>query len=343
MRQNESRALALRLVACLMAVALIFAAVPVAAQDVESLTVYSGRSEGLMKSLFEQFVADTGIQLNVRYGSTAEMAATILEEGANSPADVYIGQDAGALGALAAEGRLRKLPADILGLVPTAYESAAGDWVGISGRVRVLVYNPDLVKAEQLPASILDLTKPEWKDKVGWAPSNGSFQAHVTAMRVALGEEATQKWLEGMIANGVRTYDSNDVIVRQGVATGEVAVGLINHYYVSGIKLDVPDLKAEVHYFPKGDIGSLVNVAGAGIVSSSKKPGLSQRLILYLLGKPAQTYFSDQTREYPLVAGIAAHPSLPPLDQIEAPALDLNKLSDLQGTLELLRNTNALP
>jgi iron(III) transport system substrate-binding protein len=321
----------------------ILVAIPAAAQDVESLTVYSGRNERLMKPLFDQFTAETGVQLNVRYGSTAEMAATILEEGPNSPADVYIAQDAGALGALTAEGRLRKLPTDILGLVSPAFESAAGEWVGISGRVRVLVYNPDLVKADQLPASILDLTKPEWKGKVGWAPSNGSFQAHVTAMRVILGEEVTRQWLEGMVANETRTYEGNDAIVKQGVATGEIAVGLVNHYYLLNIRKETPDIKAENYFFPKGDLGSLVNIAGAGVVNTSKRVGLAQRLILYLLGKPAQTYFAEQTSEYPLVTGIPALASLTPLDKIEAPAIDLNKLSDLQGTLDLLRSTNALP
>jgi iron(III) transport system substrate-binding protein len=344
----ERRLMTLKRVRVLIALLLISLCValpvaPITAQTTETLTVYSGRSERLMKPLFDQFSAETGIQLNVRYGSTAEMAATILEEGNNSPADVYLAQDAGALGALTAAGRLRKLPNDILATVPAKFASATGEWVGISGRARVLAYNPDLLTADQLPASILDLTKPEWKGKIGWAPSNGSFQAHVTAMRVLLGEDATRQWLVGMVANETRVYDSNDAIIEQGLATGEIVAGLVNHYYVLEFKAELPTLKAEVHFFPKGDLGSLINVAGAGIVNTNQKPGLAQRLILYLLGKPAQQYFAEKSWEYPLIAGVAVDPSLKPLDQVEAPDIDLNKLSDLQGTLDLLRSTQALP
>lgn len=316
---------------------------PLSAQDnAETLVIYSGRSEGLIAPLLEQFTADTGVQVEVRYGSTAEMAATIMEEGDNSPADVYVAQDAGALGALGAAGRLTKLPVDILERVPVAFQSADGLWVGLSGRARALVYNTELVTPEELPASILDLTNPEWQGRVGWAPSNGSLQANVTAMRALLGEDATRAWLEGMVANGAVPYDSNDTIT-QAVIDGEIPVGLVNHYYILEFKAQIPDAAIAVHYFPGGDLGSLINVAGAGIVSSSDHPGLAQRLILYLLSKQAQQYFSDTTFEYPLIDGVTANPELKPLAEIESPQIDLNQLGDLQGTLDLLSATGALP
>jgi iron(III) transport system substrate-binding protein len=146
-----------------------------------------------------------------------------------------------------------------------------------------------------------------------------------------------------MVANGARTYDSNDAIVAQGIGRGEIAVGLVNHYYVLEIKAQFPDLPGAIHYFPKGDLGSLINVAGAGVVNTSKQPGLAQRLILYLLASGAQKYFADTTFEYPLATGVAPHASLKPLAEIEAPQIDLSKLADLKGTLDLLRETKALP
>lgn len=328
---------------------ILLIALPVSAQDAgqvplsgETLTVYSGRSESLIAPILQQFTDETGIQVQVRYGNTAEMAAVILEEGDNSPADVYIAQDAGALGALAQEGRLMPLPSDILARVPAEFRSDDGLWVGLSGRARVLVYNTELLTEEDLPASILDLANPEWAGRVGWAPTNASFQAHVTAMRLLLGDDAVRSWLESMVANGAIPYDGNTAVV-QAVIDGEVQVGLVNHYYLYGFLADNPDVPAVNYYFPGGDPGALVNVAGAGIVSTSDHPGLAQRLILYLLGNHAQEYFATETYEYPLVAGIEPSVELRPLAEIEVPAIDLSDLSDLQSTLELLSETGAIP
>lgn len=323
----------------------LMALVPLAAvaqSENERLTVYSGRSEGLIGPILQQFTAETGVQVDVRYGGTAEMAATILEEGGNSPADVFIAQDAGALGALAAAGRLLPLPSDVLERVPAPFVSRDGLWVGLSGRARVLIYNTELVSPDELPASILDLTQPEWRGRVGWAPTNASFQANVTAMRVLLGDDITRQWLEGMVANDTVPFEGNTPIV-QAVINGEMPTGLVNHYYLFGFLRQTPDAPAALHFFPGGDVGSLVNIAGAGVVSTTDQPGLAQRLILYLLGEQAQTYFSDQTFEYPLAADVPTNPGLRPLAEIEAPEMDLSQLEDLQATLDLLRETGTLP
>lgn len=318
-------------------------ALPATAQEgVETLIVYSGRSESLIAPILQQFSEETGVQVEVRYGSTAEMAATILEEGDNSPADVYIAQDAGALGALAEAGRLTTLPSDILERVASPFQSSNGQWVGLSGRARVLVYNPTLISEDELPASLLDLTAPEWAGRVGWAPANASLQAHVTALRLLLGEEQARAWLEGMVANNNPTFDNNNAIV-QAVIDGEFPVGLVNHYYIFGFQQQLPDAPVAIHFFEDGDVGNLINVAGAGVVSSSDQPGLAQRLILYLLGESAQHYFAEQTGEYPLLEGVEPPGDVPPLDQIATPDVDLSDLSDLQTTLDLLRDTGALP
>ncbi|HLV36469.1 MAG TPA: iron ABC transporter substrate-binding protein [Spirillospora sp.] len=316
---------------------------PVAAQD-EVLTVYSGRGESLIGPILQRFTQDTGIQVQVLYGDTASVANQILEEGDNSPADVYIAQDAGALGALAKAGRLAVLPNDIMERVenPT-YKSPDNLWVGLSARARVLVYNPDSLAAAglELPASMLDLTNPEWRGLVGWAPTNASFQAHITAMRVLLGDETAQEWLAGMVANEAVAYSGNSQVV-EAVINGEVPVGLVNHYYLHRFLAEDPTITTTNYHFPDGDIGALVNIAGAGVLNTSDQPGLAQRLILYLLGKDAQTYFAVETYEYPLVAGVEPSGELTPLSAIEVPDIDLSNLDDLETTLEMIEASGAL-
>lgn len=314
------------------------------AQNVETLTVYSGRNEELIAPLLAQFTADTGVQVEVLYGDTAAVANQILEEGANSPADVYIGQDAGALGALANAGALAALPPDITTRAPEAFRSPDNYWVGISGRARVLVYNPTVI-AElglELPDSILDLTDPAYAGQVGWAPSNASFQANVTALRLLLGDDAAAAWLAGMVANGAVSYGSSNTNLNQAVANGEIAMGITNHYYMFRILAETPDAPIAQHFFPAGDAGSLVNIAGAGVLATSDQPGLAQRLVLYLLGTPAQQYFADTTYEYPVIDGITVNERLTPLESIKSPALDLSALSDLQATLDMIEASGAL-
>jgi iron(III) transport system substrate-binding protein len=311
--------------------------------DDEPLVIYSGRSEKLVGPLIEQFSAATGIKASVRYGDTAEMAALILEEGDNSPADVFYGQDAGALGALAAEGRLAPLPAALIEPVDSRFRSADNLWVGTSGRARVVVYNSTAVQEADLPTSIDGFTDPAWRGRVGWAPTNGSFQAFVTAYRVAEGEDAARSWLEGMLANEPKVYEGNSAIV-QAVAAGEVDVGFVNHYYVwSFIAEQGEAFPARNHYLSGGDVGALINVAGVGVLNTSRRTQAAEAFVAYLLSAEAQQYFSDSTYEYPVVAGISANPALVPLADIEAPEIDLNDLSDLAGTLELLQDTGVLP
>ncbi len=321
------------------------AAAQTAAQTAERLTVYVGRNEELIGPLLEQFTAETGIAVDVVYGDTASIANQILEEDANSPADVVIAQDAGALGALTEAGMLRVLPSDILERVPEQFKSPYGFWVGLSGRARVLVYNPEAVEelGLSLPESILGLAQQEYAGLVGWAPSNASFQSNVTAMRVLLGDDVTEQWLADMVANGTVSYGSSNTNLNQAVVNGEVVFGLTNHYYMYGLLRQTPDAPIAQHFFPAGDPGSLVNVAGAGILATSDQPGLSQRLLLFLLGEGAQTYFTSQTYEYPVVTGVTPNPDLTTaLESIESPELDLSQLSDLQTTLRMIEDSGAL-
>lgn len=305
------------------------------------ITVYSGRNEDFVGFLFDDFEEDTGIEVDVRYGDTAELAATIIEEGDNSPADVYFAQDAGALGALQAQGVFTDLPEDVLDTVDPLFRSREGQWVGTTGRVRVLAYNTDLVDADELPDSVLDLTDPEWAGRVGWAPTNGSFQAFVSALRVSEGEDVARDWLEGMLANGAVEFPNNTGIV-EAVSRGEVEVGITNHYYLYRFLAEDPEFPVANHYLP-GDIGGLVNIAGVGVLGSSEVQEAAFELVRYLLSEDVQTYFGQNadTVEFPVVAGVDA-PDLPSLAEIDPPDVDLSNLDDLQGTLELLQEVGAL-
>jgi iron(III) transport system substrate-binding protein len=313
-----------------------------AADDAEGpVTVYSGRSEELVGEVFQRFQDETGIELDVRYGDTAELAATIINEGDRTPADVYFGQDAGALGALQEAGRFATLPDDVVGLVDPAFASTSGEWVGITGRVRVLAYNTDTLSEDDVPDTVFDLTDPEWEGRVSWAPTNGSFQAFVTAMRVTEGEDVARDWLEGMIANDVQVFENNASQV-EAVGRGEVDVALVNHYYLARFTSEDPDFPVANKFLP-GDIGGLVNVAGVGILEGTDQPAAAEELVRFLLSEDVQNFFGTETneKEFPAVQGIEAK-GLPPVEELDPPAIDLSDLEDLQGTLTLLQETGAL-
>jgi iron(III) transport system substrate-binding protein len=308
----------------------------------EGLVVYSGRNEELVGPIIERFEEESGIDVEVRYGDTAELAATILEEGQNSPADVFFSQDAGALGALANEGILSPLPEDTLSQVEERFRDPNGEWVGISGRARVVAYNTEALSEDELPSSILDFTDPEWNGRIGWAPTNGSFQAFVTALRVIEGEDAAREWLEGVQANDPRRYDNNLAIL-EGVASGEIEVGFVNHYYLFQLQEESGgDVPAANYYFQNGDPGSLVNVAGIGILNTADNTPEAEEFMEFMLSEEAQSYFADETFEYPLIKGVPINEDLVPLSEIETPDVDLGNLDDLQGTLDLLRETFVL-
>lgn len=311
--------------------------------DGGALTVYSGRNENLVGPLLEQFGEGTGIDAEVRYASTSELAATLLEEGEETPAGAFFAQDAGALGLLAQEGRFQPLPDELLERVDPRFRSPDGLWVGVSGRARVLVYNTDEVQEADLPASVLDLTDPRWRGQIGWAPENASFQAFVTALRVLEGDDVAREWLEGMLANEpVNFADSNSAVVT-AVGNGEVQVGLVNHYYLYAIKEEEgDDFPIANHFFAAGDPGSLVNVAGVGVLTGTENEAAALEFVEFLLGEEAQTYFAEETSEYALLDGIPTAEGLTPLADLESPDLDLSDLADLEGTVALLSDVGVL-
>lgn len=307
-----------------------------------TLTIYAGRSEELVGPLVEQFAEATGLDVRVNYAGTTDLAATILEEGDASPADVFFAQDAGALGAVAAAGQLAELSADTLAEVDPRFVSDDGQWVGISGRARVVVYDTRVLEEADLPTSIDAFTDPAWKGRIGWAPTNASLQSFVTAYRVLRGDDAAKAWLEGIVANEPKVYDGNDAVLA-AVAAGEVEVGFVNHYYLIRQLAEQGDsFQVRNHFLAGDDPGSLVNVAGAGILTTAPNPAAAAAFIDFLLSADSQAYFATETHEYPLIPGVDADPSLPPLTDIASPDIDLSDLADLQGTLTLMQETGAL-
>lgn len=306
------------------------------------LTIYSGRNEELIGELIKQYQDQTGVTINVKYGDTAELAATILEEGDNSPADLFFAQDAGALGALAKEDRLAALPDELLTKVDERFRSPEGEWIGVSGRARVVVFNTKTLTETDMPESIMGFTDPKWKGRLGWAPTNGSFQAFVTALRVLKGEDQARQWLEGIKANEPKVYDGNSAVVK-AVGAGEIDAGFVNHYYLfRELKEQGETFGARNYFLKNGDPGALINVAGAGVLKTSKNPVAAGNFVNFLLSPAAQQYFAEKTYEYPLVQGIEPSAALPALSEIQTPNLDLSKLDDLQGTLKLLEDVGIL-
>jgi iron(III) transport system substrate-binding protein len=309
---------------------------PTTSDSAESITIYSGRSETLITDLLDTFTQETGIAVNVRYGDSAELAAQILEEGSNVQADVFFSQDAGALGALAKQGLTKTLPTDITDLVDASYKSKDSQWVGVSGRARVLVVNPE--KVTELPTSYKDLMEPSWKGRIAIAPTNASFQAFITAIRITEGELAAEEFLIAMKENAV-LFEKNGLIM-QAVEDGVVDAGLINHYYWFELENEkgIGNMKSELAWFEDQDAGNLINVAGVAVLSDNPSANV---FVKWLLGDTAQNYFVERTREYSLT-GVPDVAGVKPFGEIKAPDIDLSDLDSLAETLELIRKAGLL-
>ncbi len=306
--------------------------------DDPDLTIYSGRNEELVGPLLDRFERESGLRVDVRYGDSAELAATLAEEGDGSPADVFFSQDAGALGAV--ESQLAPLPARLAQGVPARFRDPAGRWAGVSGRARVIAYSTQVFDREsEVPDSVFELTRPRWRGKVGLPPTNASFQAFISAMRLSVGDDRTRRWLEAMRRNDVKTYENNIQTV-EAIGRGEIELGLVNHYYLYELKRETPGLAVANHFPRGGDPGSLVNAAGVGILRTSEHAASARRFAAFLLSPTAQQFFADQTSEYPLIEGVQRRGELPPLSRVEGLDVTLGRLGgQLRSTLRLLDET----
>ncbi len=300
--------------------------------------VYSGRNESLIQPLFDRFTEQTGIAVRVRYGGTAELAATLMEEGAQSPADLFISQDAAALGALSATGALATLPASLLERVPARFRSPEGDWVGLSGRARVVVYNTELTSPPELPRTLGDVADAVYRGRFGVAPTNASFQAHMALYLARNGEPALAQLLAGMAANDPVRYPKNSTIV-DAVISGEIDWGLVNHYYLWRALKENPQAPARNFFMPGGDVSSFVNLSGAGVLSDDLA---AIDLLSFLLTDDAQRYFAETTYEYPLVPGVPVALDLPPLAEMVVADVDYAELSAALDRALVLINASGL-
>ena len=306
--------------------------------DAEVLTIYSGRQIDLIGPILERFAEERGVDIEVRDGTTAELALLIEEEGDRSPADVFLSQSPGAVAYLDGLGRLSDLSQSVLDAVPEEDRAPDGQWVGLTGRVRTLVYNPELISEDELPTSVLDLTDPRYDGMIAVAPPNASFQDFVTGLRSELGEDGTGAFLEGLAANDALTFPNN-VAILDAVNRGEIAMGLINHYYWFENAVDDPDQPSRLHFFEDGDLGSMLLITAASVVDTASDPELADDLIEFLLGEEAQTYFAEETLEYPLAAGVQPVADLFPLDDIVSARLDFDTLGTLDETIALIRDS----
>jgi iron(III) transport system substrate-binding protein len=308
----------------------------------EGITLYSGRIPAAIGPAVDSYEAAAHRDVQVRFAETADLAATLVEEGGASPADVFFAQEPGAIAAVAEAGLLAELPEDILDKVEPRFRDPAGRWVGITGRARVIAYNRDVVKESELPPSPFGLTAPRWKDRVGWSPATSSMQEYVTALRARYGDERTKRWLEEMVDNGAVAFPDN-VTIRDAVANGEIDLGLINHYYVAqGIAEGGPDYPVGV-YFPPGGLGSLMLLTSVGVLESSDRKDEAFDFVRSLLSSPSQSFFTSSSKEYPLARGAEADPSLSvPIEKIPASDSELVDLKELQATIDLMKESGAL-
>jgi len=309
-----------------------------------SLVLYSGRDEELVQPIVDAFTEETGIEVEVRYGNSAEMAAQILEEGTDTPADVFYSQEVGAVGALSKAGLLTDLPEETVNTAEERFRPAEGtQWVGVTARSRVIVYNPEVLEGLGIavPDGVHDLTAEEYKGHVAIVPGNASFQSFITGFRVQEGEDAARQWLEDMIANEVdSTYESNGDVL-EAVNNGDIAIGLINHYYWARHE-NRDSLTAQL-VFPSGeDPGGLVNATAAGVTKTGADNPAAVAFIDYLLSTAGQEHFVEETWEYPVVEGVADPEGIPALAELEGPGLDLTDLDSIEESQALLTDLGLL-
>lgn len=303
----------------------------------DTLVIYSGRGEDLISPLIDQFEEATGISTEVRYAGSAEQAQLLLTEGENSPAQVFLSQEAGALGLVGQEGLLAELPESIIAEVPAEFSADDDTWVGLTGRARVVAYDSETVDEDEVPTTAEEIVDPKWTGEIGVAPGNASFLAFVTAMRIVEGDEATEQWLENLAAIDPQTFERNGGIL-EAVNAGEVEIGLINHYYwyKQAAEQGEENMRARLVYGEAGDVAGLVNATGVGIMKNAEDNENALAFVEFLLSEQGQTYFVESEYEYPLVPGMPQPEGVPPFDSLRGPDIDLSDLGTIEESAALV-------
>ncbi len=305
-----------------------------------SVTVYSGRSENLIKPVLDAFACESGTSVRVRWASSTDLALLIDTEGDRTDADVFISRSPGPVGFLESKGLLTSMDPSVLGLVADEHRGANGTWIGFSGRKRVLVHNLDSMPPSELPNSVFELTDPEWKGRVAIPATNGSFLDWFTVFRDQYGDDVATKWLNDMVANDARYYPNNVAIV-EAAHRGEIDVGLVNHYYNYRMAADAGSAhRAANHDLSDEDIGSLLVITAASMTTSVDNREASQDLIAYLLSPLVQRYFTRNTYEYPLAGGVEPNPALPPLTALSIGSVDFDALGGgFEGSEDIIQKS----
>ena len=332
-----------RLLAVLLAASVLATSATISA-GAAALTVYSAQHEQTVDLLTKAFTKETGIEVKVRSGEAPELASELVKEGASSPADVFFTENSPELELLSEKGLLAKVAPATLASVPAADSGPNGDWVGVFARENVLAYNKGLVKEADLPASLLDLAKPEWKGKVAIAPTDADFLPLVGAVVALKGRAAALDWLKGLRENAALFDDDEGVVA--AVERGASAIGIINNYYWARLRMETgaDKTKSAIHHFSGGDVGGLVNVSGAAVLKASHNQAAAQKFLAFLVSKPAQELVShlDITFEYPLASGVAANPALKPMAELSPPSITLKQIGDDRDAAQLLREAGLI-
>ncbi len=310
---------------------------PAWAADARTLTLYNGQHAHTTAALVDAFTKATKIKVEIRKGSSSQLANQIIEEGARSPADVFYSEESPPVVKLAKKGLLARVDPKTLKQIQPGYESREGDWLGISARCRVIAYNKSLVKESELPKSVLDMASPQWKGKVAFVPSSGSFQEQIVAIAQLKSRDAALRWLENLKKYGV-IYNGN-MAAMKAVERGEVATALINNYYwfVVAQEVGAKNMHSALYYTGDKDPGALVTVSAAGILKSSKKQALAQQLLAFMVSAPGQTAIADSVAEYPLRPGIKSPYAIKPFDELDPPPITPADLGDAADALILRR------
>jgi iron(III) transport system substrate-binding protein len=330
-------------VAAAMTAAVVLAGCGGSSGSSNAITVYSGQHEQTMAKLVSDFERRTKIDVKLRSSDEASLANQVLREGAASPADVFVAENPPALTVLERKGLFAPVQATTLAKTPARFNDPGHNWVAVSARAAVLAYNTDKLTASQLPPALQDLAQPAWRGKVGFAATETDFQPLITALATLHGDAAATQWLKALKANG-RQYDDNEALIA-AVNRGEVASGLIDHYYWYRLRDEVgtSKLHSALHYFAPGDAGSLVDVSGAAALKSSSHGAQAQRFLAYLVSEPAQRIVAtSESYEYPLGSGVQTARDLKPFADLKPPDISVADLGDGRAALSRLRAVGLL-
>ncbi len=306
------------------------------------LVLYNAQHEDLMQTLVDGFTKETGIKVTMKNGKDFELANQLVQEGAASPADLFVTENSPAMTLVDSKGLFAPVDKSTLANVPSQFVPSSKKWTGFAARATVVVYNKDKITKDQLPTSIMDLSKPEWQGKFGIAAGGADFQAIVSAVLAEKGTSETEKWLTGLKTNA-KIYQSNGAVMK-AVNAGEIEAGVIYHYYwyKDQAESKANSANTELDFLGNKDPGAFVSVSGAGVLKSSKHPKEAQKFVEYLTSKAGQTALSGSTAmEYSIASGVAANPALKPLSELDPPKLDVAKLNGSE-VVELMQKVGLL-